>query len=187
MMRATRLARRGWSVALICGAMLIGFELGATAVAAQASTARVSGVTGHVAVTHKTPLAPTCNTASVALIKKTLGIVVAAPRRSASGKTFLCEYGNSRSSLALVIEYNLVGSASNYKTVRSGYDANAEPTTSLRSLGPLANEAFTASLGTGALANYSVFALQKKLEVLVASYIGIPKLVALMRQILTVS
>lgn len=139
------------------------------------------------AATSKPVVEPTCNTATPAMIKKALGIVVAAPRRSAAGKSFLCEYASAKSSLAVVIQYNLAGSNSNYKTVRAGFDGNSEPTTPLRSLRGLANEAFTASLGTGALAQHSVVALQKKLEVDIASSAAIPKLVALMRQILTIS
>lgn len=135
---------------------------------------------------HK-PIAPTCSTVSPASVKKLLGIKVASPRRSSAGQTFLCEYGSSSSSLAVVIQYNLASGASNYQQVRTGYDTNNEPTTSLHTLGKLASEAFTASLGSGSLAQHSVVALQGKLLVVLASSAPIPRLVPLMRQILTVS
>jgi hypothetical protein len=175
-MRATQIARRGFCAVLVSVAMLVGPGL------------VTLGDTAHAATVASTTLpAPTCTTANPAVIKKTLGIVVAAARRSATGKTSLCEYGNSHSSLAVVIQFNLAGSDSNYKTIRAGFDSNSEPTTSLKTLGSLANEAFTASLGTGSLAQHSVVALQKKLEVDIASYVPTAKLVVLMRQILTVS
>lgn len=179
-MRATRIARRGFCSVVISAAMLIGPGLlGATQVARAATV--------HALVTQRALAAPTCNTVTPAMIKKALGIVVGAPRRSGSGKAFLCEYASAKSSLAVVIQYNLVGSDSNYKTLRAGFEGNSEPTTPLRSLGSLANEAFTASLGTGALAQHSVVALQKKLEVDIATSASLPKIVVLMRQILTIS
>jgi len=130
---------------------------------------------------------PTCNTASPAVIKRLLNITVAGPRRSAAGRSFLCEYGSSASSLAVVIQYSLASGSADYQQVRNGYDSHSEPTTPLRTLGKLANEAFTASLGTGSLAQHSVVALQGKLQVVLASSASIPRLVTLMRQILTVS
>ena len=151
-------------------------------VVASASGAAVA----QVPTAHKL-VPPTCNTASPAVIKHLLGVTVAAPRRSTAGQTFLCEYGSSVSSLAVVIQYNLASGSSNYEQVRAGYDSNNEPTTPLRTLGKLANEAFTASLGKGSLAQHSVVALQGKLQVVLASSASIARLVTLMRRILTVS
>lgn len=176
-MRARQIARRGLCSVLISGAMLVGPGVIGSVQSARAATLRPS----------TTLAVPTCNTATPAMIKKTLGIVVAASRRPTAGKAFLCEYASAKSSLAVVIQYNLAGSDGNYRTVRAGFDGNSEPTTSVKTLGSLANEAFSASLGTGSLAQHSVVALQKKLEVDVASSASVPQLIALMRQILTVS
>lgn len=130
---------------------------------------------------------PTCTTASPTMIKQVLAIQVAAARRSSSSQTLLCQYASSVSSVAVVIQYNLTSGNGNYQQVRAGYDNNNEPTTPLRTLGHLANEAFTAALGSGSYAQHSVVALQGKLQVVVASSASISRLVALMRQILTVS
>ena len=179
-MLACQIARRGLRSVLIAGALLVGpVALGGmpTLSASAATTIAAS----------KTLAAPTCSTATPAMIKKTLGIIVAVPRRSSAGKAFLCQYASKKSSLAVVIQYNLAASDANYKTVRAGFDANSEPTSPVRTLGTLANEAFSASLGSGSLAQHSVVALQKNLEVVLASSASVPQLLLLMRQILTVS
>ena len=185
-MRATRIGRRGLWSALLAGTLLVG-PVALDAMAQSGAAAQNTRTAAKHATASRHLLTPTCSTANVAMIKRTLGITVAAARRSTAGKTFLCEYASSVSSLAVVIQYNLAAGNGNYKLVRSGFDQNNEPTTSVKSFGKLANEAFSASLGQGALAQHSVVALQGKLEVVVASSAPVKNLLILMREILTIS
>jgi hypothetical protein len=138
------------------------------------------------AATKKLP-APTCTTVTAQMIKQNLKLTVTAAKRSAAaGNTdFLCEYGDKISSLAVVIEYNTASTAASFRTVQDGFNNNNEPTTGAgKYFGSLVNESFSASLGTGQYAQHSVVALQKSLEVVVASSAPVSTLIALMKKIL---
>ena len=130
---------------------------------------------------------PTCSTVAPQMIKQYLKLTVTPAKRSAAaGNTdFLCEYGDKVSSLAVVIEFNTTSTGSSFRTVEDGFNNNNEPTTGAgKYFGSLANEAFSATLGSGQYAQHSVVALQKRLEVVAASSASVSNLIALMKRIL---
>jgi hypothetical protein len=173
-MRAVSSVRVGVASTLLCvlvvtAPLLVGFGSAVSAVA-----------------TAKRPV-PTCSTVTPQMVKQNLKLTVTAAKRSAAGGNtdFLCEYGDKISSLAVVIEYNTASTAASFRTVQDGFNTHNEPTSGAgKYFGSLVNESFSATLGSGQYAQHSVVALQKNLEVVVASSAPLSMLIALMKKIL---
>jgi hypothetical protein len=136
------------------------------------------------AATVKSPK-PTCSTVTPKMIKADLHLTVSAGMLSSAGTDFICQYGDSISTFAVVIEYNTAGSGSIFTTVKAGFNDNREPTTSVgKDFGSLVNQAFSASLLVGPYTQHSVVALQRKLQIDIASSAPISDLIKLMKQVL---
>jgi hypothetical protein len=173
-MRTVSFARRALLSTLLCASLSAGAFAGAVGVSAS--------------TTAPAKLAkPSCSTVTQKMIKQYLNLTVSAPRVSAAKGVpdFLCEYGDSVSSLAVVIEYNSASTVASFMSMKDSFDNNNEPPVGTgKSFGTLVNMSFSATLGSGKVSYHSVVALQKNLIVDLASDASLPALLTLMKAIL---
>ena len=138
-MRTVSFARRALLSTLLCASLSAGAFAGAVGVSAS--------------TTAPAKLAkPSCSTVTQKMIKQYLNLTVSAPRVSAAKGVpdFLCEYGDSVSSLAVVIEYNSASTVASFMSMKDSFDNNNEPPVGTgKSFGTLVNMSFSATLGSG--------------------------------------
>lgn len=124
---------------------------------------------------------PSCGVAPASLVSSTLGVTVGEPQETDNGRVVTCLYAPGADSSAVTVRFQTGTGAAEFTAGRQGFASTNQPTTDVPGF---ADEAYSSTLGSGAMAVNTLVARRGELEILVSSSASIDAEKALIQRLL---